>query len=64
MAERVDVIGDFFEWGARNVLLFLMGAVEYRSSFTTHFEGEDLEMYDHGREFAHKVTLRWWDEAH
>ena len=58
------MVGQFIEWGARNVLLFLMGVTEFRSSFTTHFEGEDLETYDHGREFAHIVTLRRWDEAH
>jgi len=46
----------------QKVRAFLLGVREFRRDLTTHF-GEDLiEVYDRGREFAHKVTLRYWDE--
>lgn len=38
---------------------FILGVVEFRLSFTTHFEDEALlEAYDTGRELAHKLTFR------
>lgn len=42
---------------------FLMGIWEFRVSFTTRYEDLELEMaYDKGREIAHKVTFRYFDE--
>jgi hypothetical protein len=38
---------------------FILGVVEFRSEFTTHFENyADLLAYDTGRELAHKLTFR------
>ena len=38
---------------------FILGVVEFRSAFTTHFENyADLLSYDTGRELAHKPTFR------
>jgi len=48
----------------QKVRAFLLGVREFRRDLTTHF-GEDLiEVYDRGREFAHKVTLRRWDDTY
>lgn len=41
---------------------FLMGMVEFRSSFTMYYTSYDLKrVYDHGREFMHRVTLRRYE---
>jgi len=39
--------------------IFLHGMYEFRSDFTSHFD--DMELYDRGREFAHKITFRLFD---
>ena len=42
---------------------FVLGAYEFRRSWTTN-PGEDLiEDYDWGREWAHRVTLRRFEET-
>lgn len=48
---------------------FIMGMKEFRSDFTMNFEdenGDDLygiqEYYDRGRDFAHKMTFRKFDQ--
>ena len=41
---------------------FLKGMAEFRLSFTTRYENPSLaHAYDQGRELAHKVTLRRFD---
>lgn len=41
---------------------FLDGIREYRSDLTLHHESWRLrEAYDHGREWAHRLTLRRYD---
>lgn len=37
---------------------FARGAAEYRSTVTTHYPDGLIELYDRGREEAHRVTLR------
>ncbi|PRH75742.1 hypothetical protein C6N75_29320 [Streptomyces solincola] len=37
---------------------YALGAAEYRLSTTTHFPDGLIELYDQGREEAHRVTLR------
>jgi hypothetical protein len=38
---------------------FLKGVTEFRLSFTTHYENTAFaRAYDQGRELAHKITLR------
>lgn len=46
------------------VLAFLLGVREFRLSFTTAYDDPDLgAAYDRGREFAHKITLRQFEEG-
>lgn len=46
------------------VCAFLLGMWEFRLSFTTAYHDPDLgAAYDRGRELAHKITLRQFDEA-
>jgi hypothetical protein len=41
---------------------FILGMIEFRSDFTTHYDDLDvLEAYDRGRDFAHAITFRHWD---
>ena len=41
---------------------FLRGMIDFRSAFTERFdEVDDMHRYDLGREWAHRLTLRWWD---
>jgi hypothetical protein len=42
---------------------FVLGMREFRTSWTTHFEDETLmEAYDAGRDFAHRITFRLYEE--
>lgn len=42
---------------------FILGIREFRLSVTTSYEDyEILRAYELGRDFAHKITLRRWDE--
>lgn len=45
----------------RTICLFILGAAQFRSSVTPHFDGYDIEAYDSGRDFAHRITLRRFD---
>jgi hypothetical protein len=40
---------------------FLLGMWEFRSDMTTHFEYPLIDTYDWGREWAHRLTLRYWE---
>ncbi len=43
----------------RRVRAFLLGVLEFRSCYTTHFsEWSAMCAYDEGRELAHRLTLR------
>jgi len=42
---------------------FLLGVWEFRSSVTTHYDYPLIETYDRGRDLAHRLTFRHWDEA-
>lgn len=43
----------------KTIRAFILGMLEFRTSFTTHFDDDALlESYDAGRELAHIVTLR------
>lgn len=42
---------------------FYLGMVEFRRCFTTHFEDDrHYVAYDRGREWAHRLTLRCFEE--
>ena len=43
------------------IKFFLLGVIEFRSSFTTN-AGELIEYYDTGRELAHKLTFRKFEQ--
>lgn len=46
----------------KKVKAFLQGMREFRLSFTTHYDDYTLAIaYDSGREVAHKLTLRKFD---
>lgn len=43
----------------RKLRAFILGMIEFRSSVTTGFDDYDLLLaYDSGREAAHRLTLR------
>lgn len=42
---------------------FLLGMWEFRETFTTHFDYPDILAYDWGREWAHRLTLRMFEEV-
>jgi hypothetical protein len=41
---------------------FLLGIWEFRQDMTTHFDYPLIESYDAGRELAHILTFRYFDE--
>ena len=41
---------------------WLIGVMEFRQTFTTHFDGYQIEAYDKGRDLAHRLTLRAYDQ--
>lgn len=43
------------------LVAFLLGMREYRLMLTTHVD--EVEAYDLGREWAHRVTFRIYDET-
>jgi hypothetical protein len=43
------------------IIAFARGMFEFRQSVTTHFERTELEAYDAGREIAHKLTFRLFE---
>lgn len=47
----------------KRTFVFLLGMWEFRTDCTTN-PGDDLiETYDKGRELAHRLTFRRWDES-
>lgn len=44
------------------IAAFIRGMIEFRRCFTPHFDDDDLlTAYDHGRETAHRLTLRRYE---
>lgn len=42
---------------------FLLGMTEFKLSFTTHISDANLQTaYDQGREIAHRLTLRKFEQ--
>lgn len=42
----------------KKAIAFFKGVKEFRLSFTTHYDDLNLlKIYDHGRNFAHKITF-------
>jgi len=45
------------------ICAFISGFVEFRLSFTRHYQNQDAAIsYDLGRELAHKLTLRAFEQ--
>ena len=40
---------------------FLLGMWEFRSGYTTNPGEHLIEIYDEGRDLAHRLTFRYWD---
>lgn len=47
----------------KRLRIFLLGVREFRSDATTHFDYPDIETYDWGREWAHRITFRRYDRC-
>ena len=45
----------------KKLYAYLLGMYEFRSDFTTHFDGTLIETYDSGRDMAHSLTFRYFD---
>ncbi len=42
---------------------FFLGMREFRRAYTTYFPDADMRAYDKGREFAHVITFRYFEDA-
>ncbi len=42
---------------------FILGMIEFRSDCTTNVGDDDMDAYDSGRDFAHKITFRYFDQT-
>lgn len=45
----------------RKLKIFLLGVYEFRRMWTTHFDQPEIEIYDLGREWAHRLTFRHFE---
>lgn len=41
---------------------FIHGVREFRSHWTTPYDGSELDAYDRGRELMHRITRRKYDQ--
>lgn len=46
----------------KRISVFLLGAREFRQTTTTAFDSPEIEIYDKGREFMHRLTFRLFEE--
>jgi glycine cleavage system pyridoxal-binding protein P len=46
----------------RAMRAFLLGVLEFRETYTTSMPGDLIETYDRGREWAHRLTLRRYEQ--
>ena len=42
---------------------FLLGMIEFRSDVTSDVDPDLWETYDTGRDIAHRLTFRYWDNC-
>jgi hypothetical protein len=55
--EGLQMIYDYYR-----IKAFLMGMYEFRNAFTTWYGDYGLQRaYDHGRDWAHAITLRRYE---
>ncbi len=48
----------------KTLRVFLLGFWEFRRDFTSNPGEHLIEAYDAGRDLAHRLTLRYWDQSH
>ena len=46
----------------KKIAAFLLGVWEFRRNTTTHFDNSLIEVYDQGREIAHRLTMRYFEQ--
>lgn len=46
----------------KKIKIFLLGMKEFRLDSTTSFNYPEIEIYDKGRDFAHRLTFRIFDK--
>lgn len=46
----------------RSLKAFLLGILEFRTNITTRVDCNHITKYDMGRELAHKLTFRYFDD--
>ena len=46
-----------------NITAFFLGLYEFRSDFTTGVGATRIEAYDAGRDLAHAITMRVFDNG-
>lgn len=47
----------------KSLYAFLLGIAEFRSDFTTNPGDDFIEAYDAGRDLAHRLTFRRFDQS-
>lgn len=47
----------------RMMKIFLLGMFEFRLATTAHFDEPEIDVYDLGRELAHRLTFRKFEEG-
>jgi hypothetical protein len=46
----------------KNLKAFILGIKEFKLTYTTHIKNYNESVcYEKGRDFAHKITLRYFD---
>jgi len=46
----------------KNIKAFILGVIEFRSHMTTSVSNDLIEVYDRGRELAHRLTFRKFEQ--
>ncbi len=46
----------------KNIKAFILGVIEFRNDVTTSVGDDLIEVYDRGRDLAHRLTFRKFDQ--
>jgi hypothetical protein len=47
----------------KNIKVFILGMLEFNQSVTSNVPDNMMEIYEYGRDFMHRLTLRKFDEV-
>jgi hypothetical protein len=61
MVRSEAIMPHIMEDGMRKIRIFLLGMFEFRSMLTSHFDYPEIDTYDWGREYAHRLTFRLFE---